>query len=346
MRQYMKDIFKPLVLLLFLLVVFSLGCAREEGLLKNPGFKALDNVIMDWSVEGDGSLEKAAGGGIKLIATTGAPFLYQQTVAKKRHRGSSLSLGAWVQTDQPDSVFIEFSNRLGIDERSETHPGDGKWHLMTLTARPPEASKMLEFRLRVSKPGTAFIKDASMSPGMRVALDGAGPGLDAPVIMIFMADGTLLALMFGLIVRFQRLQDTAENRILEVFAMLSLLSAMVLILGRTSNASVVSNIAWAAGCIGGLVFIGRGLKKSLIALLPGVGALISGATVILLVITIVSLRDGSLAAAGKSSLLAYILFISSLVAIPVYRRYTKAIEAGARRAKVRIYRPPDPDARE
>lgn len=340
----MRYILKPSILLIFSLVIFSWGCAREEGLLKNPDFKVSDNVIKEWSVEGEGSFEKAADGGIKLIALTGSPFLYQQAEAKKRHKGSSLSLGAWVRTDQPDSVFIEFSNRLGIDARSETHPGDGKWHLMTVTARVPEASQMLEFRLRVSKPGAAFIKDASMSPGMTAAIDGAGPGLDAPVFLTFLADGTLLALMFGLVARFRELHDTTLNRFFEVFVMLAILSAMVLILGRTSNASVVSNIAWAAGCAGGILFIIRGLEKPFVARLPGVGVLISGATAMVLIITIISLRDGALAAAGRSSLAAYLLFISSLAAIPVYRVYRKAIEGQARQTKVRIYRAPDPDA--
>lgn len=340
----MRYILRPAVLLVFSLILFSLGCAREEGLLRNPGFKVSDNVIKEWSVEGEGSIERAAGGGIRLVAMTGSPFLYQQATAKKRHKGSSLSLGAWVRTDQPDSVFIEFSNRLGIDARSETHPGDGKWHLMTVTARVPEASQMLEFRLRVSKPGTAFIKDASMSPGMTATIDGAGPGLDAPVFLTFLADGTLLVLLFGVVARFREFRDNSTNRFFEVFVMLAILSAMVLILGRTSNATVVSNIAWAAGCAGGIIFIIRGLEKPLVTRLPGAGVLISGATAMLLIITILSLRDGALAAAGRSSLLTYLLFISSLAAIPVYRMYRKAIEGQAMQTKVRIYRAPDQDA--
>ncbi|MEK6758995.1 MAG: hypothetical protein AABY51_04420 [Deltaproteobacteria bacterium] len=339
----MRYILKPAMLLVFSLVIFSWGCAREEGLLKNPGFKVSDNTIKDWAIEGEGSFERAADGGIKLVALTGSPFLYQQAPAKKRHKGSSLSLGAWVRTDQPDSVFIEFSNRLGIDARSETHPGDGKWHLMTVTSRVPEASQMLEFRLRISKPGAAFIKDASMSPGMTALIDGAGPGLDAPVFLTFLADGTLLALMFGLVARFREFSDTATNRIFEAFVMLAILSAMVLVLGRTSNATVVSNIAWAAGCAGGIVFIIRGLEKPLAARLPSVGVLISGATAMLLIIVIISLRDGALATAGRSALAAYILFISSLAAIPVYRMYRKVVEGQARQTKVRIYRTPDPD---
>lgn len=346
MRQPVKNILKPAISLVFSLIFFSLGCAREDGLLKNPGFQVSDNTIKNWHIEGEGSFEKAADGGIRLVAMTGSPFLYQQATAKKRHKGSSLSLGAWVRTDQPDSVFIEFSNRLGIDAKSETHPGDGKWHLMTVTARVPEASKILEFRLRVSKPGAAFIKDASMSPGMTASIDGAGPGLDAPVFLTFLSDGTLLVLLFGVAARFRELRDTATNRFFEVFVLLMILSAMVLILGRTSNATVVSNIAWAAGCAGGIIFIIRGLEKPLLTRLPGIGVLISGATTVLLIITIISLRDGSLAAAGRASLAAYLLFISSLAAIPAYRIYRRAVEGQGRQTKVRIYKAPEPDARD
>ncbi len=340
MRISMRYILNPVVLLLFSLAVLSGGCAREESLLENPGFKASDKGIKDWSIEGEGSLEKAADGGGVFVALTGAPFVYQQADAKKRHKGSSLSLGAWVRTDLPDSVFIEFSNRLGIDAASETHPGDGKWHLMTVTARVPDASRLLEFRLRLSRPGVAYIKDASMAPGMTVPTDGAGPGIEGPVFMAFLAEGASLALLLGLVVRFQRHSDTVENRIFEVFVILSFLSAMVLILGKSFNASVVANIAWAAGCAYGLLFIIRGLERPVFSRLPGPGALISAATLILLIITIVSLRDGSVARAEKSARLAYIFFISSAVAIPAYRLFMRSAEVKSSQRKVRINKRP------
>lgn len=337
----LRYILRPFLLLFLSLLVFSGGCAREEGLLKNPGFKATDKSIKDWSVEGNGSLEKDPGGGARFVSAAGAPFVYQQAEAKKRHKGSSISLGAWVRTDLPDSVFIEFSNRLGIDARSEMHPGDGKWRLMMVSTRVPEASQMLEFRLRVSKAGVVFIKDASMSPGMTVPIEGGGPGLDGPVFMAILAEGAVLALILGIVVRFQRRHDTVENRIIEVFAILCCLTAMVLILGKTSNASVAANIAWATGCAGGLLFIKRVIEKSAFTRMPGLGAIISGAAVISLLVALASLRDGSVAAAGKSALLAYIIFISSFAVIPAYRLYMTAAEGKARRTKVRIFRRPD-----
>lgn len=336
----MRHILKPVVLVLFSLVIFASGCAREESLLENPGFKASDKGIKGWSVEGEGSLEKAEGGGAIFAALNGAPFVYQQADAKKRHKGASLSLGAWVRTDMPDTVFIEFSNRLGIDAMSETHPGDGKWHLMTVTARVPDASRLLEFRLRLSRPGVAYIKDASMSPGTAVTAEGGGPGIDAPFFMALLAEGASLALLLGLVVRFRRHSDTVENRIFEVFVILSFLSAMVLILGKSANASVVANLAWAAGCAGGLLFIMRSLERPVLTRLPGPGVLISAAALMSLVMAIVSLRDGSVATAEKSALLAYLLFISSLAAIPAYRLYRRSVEAGSRQRKVRIYKTP------
>lgn len=297
-------------------LVLAGGCSTDQSnFLKNAKFEKWNGGPVGWLLEGEAKVTKTGSGAELKSAGTATPFLYQTFEIKRRYRGSTITLGAWVKTNVADSAVIEFSDRLGHDARSGAHPGDGEWRLLTLTVKVPDSPGNIEFRFRNYKAGSSFIREASMSAGedpliaKRVGgeISAAGGYRAAGYLLIF----TLLS---AEVFFFKKFSYLPYARVYEAFLVLLTLSALMLIAGRPVNAAVTANIAWAVILA---VLLQRLMKKldpvpvknALSRLFKRPGAVFITASLVLIAATVNALRNGSVREAEMAARTAYILML-------------------------------------
>ncbi len=173
-----RSVLKTLAVLCMLAIAG--GCSKFEGenLLENGDFTLWNgsaSMPAGWSVEGNNiTVEKSdvvvdETGMTSIVVryssdgfAFGSPFLFQSIKDIKDLRGREIVLGAWVKTSTPDAVAIEYSDRAGIDVRSDFHPGDGKWRRLTLKYLLPDRAISAEYRLRFYAPAEALVGNVSL----------------------------------------------------------------------------------------------------------------------------------------------------------------------------------------
>lgn len=176
--------FVVLVILLLLALVYG-GCTNlgGENMLGGADLTEWDEargLPAGWDVEGEGLV--VAPGRVK-VAKTGqpavecvfdedvleitSPFLFTQVGAGMVAKGgTTVRAGGWVRTSAPGAVFIELSDRAGKDARSDAHPGDGRWHYLSVSSQVRRGTKMLEYRLRFSFPARADFGGMELKAGL------------------------------------------------------------------------------------------------------------------------------------------------------------------------------------
>lgn len=322
------------ITLLVALVSIIWGCAGDEALLKDPRFEGLGKEKV-WSVEGDGVFKKSAEG-IELRSGQGAPFVYQQVRVTKKLRGGMISLAAWVKADVSDAIVVEFSNRLGTDEKSEAHPGDGQWRLLKLTARVPENSDIIEFRVRGYKRSAAFIKDVSMTTGSFTKAERDAGAVELSGLSRAAAVAFLLLLSAMTVWKMRSRNESLHMRLLWAFLLLIFLANLMLIL-RPRAAEVASNIAWVIFALSAILYMRSKVGFGGLFKRTSPGALLAAASVCAVFVTANSLMAGAEGFAGKTAKAAYLLMISSALAHFIQRLYIKFWVSGYGK-KAKVYR--------
>lgn len=318
----------------FALAAFALllagGCSTDQSnFLKNPKFEKWNGGPEGWFLEGEATVAKTGSGAELKSGGTATPFLYQTFEIKRRYRGSAITLAAWVKTNLAESAVIEFSDRKGHDSRSGAHPGDGEWRLLTLTVKVPDSPGNIEFRFRNYKAGSSFIREASMSTGegpliakRTGELSAAGGYRAGGYILIF-------ALLSAEVFFFKKVSSLPYARFCEAFLVLLTLSALMLIAGRSVNAGVTANIAWAVVL---LVLLQRLFKKldpvpvknALTKLFKKPGSVFISASLVLVAATVNALHNGSVREAEMTARGAYILMLlggASIAVRMVFNRF-------------------------
>lgn len=334
---------KKLFALAVLVMLAAAGCStNQSNFLENPKFEKWDNGPEGWRLEGAAEVAKTGFGAELKSSGTATPFLYQTFGIKRRYRGSTMTLEAWVKTNVADSAVIEFSDRKGHDSRSEAHPGDNAWRLLTLTVKAPDSPGNIEFRFRNYKAGSSFIREASMSAGgtplIAKRLGGAvstGGWVKATCYVV------LLSLLAAVAVFFKKSSKNARSRAYEAFFLLLTLSALMLVAGRPANAVATANIAWAVIALKLLHGFLRKLdpaavKDAFLRLFKRPGAVFIVASLALSVATVNALRNGSVREAGMTARWAYVLMLLGGASI-VARKAWKAIRPEESES-VRIYK--------
>ncbi|MBI5827547.1 MAG: hypothetical protein HZB22_07470 [Deltaproteobacteria bacterium] len=288
------------------LISLLAGCMEQDNLLKNAGFQKWRETPDGWSIEGDATVKKAGENGVEIYSKPGgAPFLYQSIKPGRNSRGKPVTLAAWVKADTPGGAVIEYSDRKGNDFKSATHPGDGQWHLLKVTVRPPETSDPFEFRIRDYRAGVIFAKDPTVTRKF-VSSDKEGAVLGYDLSDTYRTAGViaLSGLIAATIVYFRRTKATPRARLLKAFIILVILADMMLILRRPLNSEVTSNIAWAVFIIlAARLAVSRlrgrtGLKWGRVARPE---AILITLSLFFAVLTVYAIRSGSLSEAEKDA---------------------------------------------
>lgn len=313
-------------------LLFLYGFRGNKNLLQDPRLEALnDNGI--WGTEGAGKVEKARTAGMLLEAGTDA-FVFQRIALKKKLKGQALTISAWVNSDIPGSAFIELSDRKGADLRSATHPGDGRWRLLKLTAEAPKEAEPLEFRFRVVK-GRAYIKEASFEKGLTSSLDpGTGflPGLET----LYKLTGLIAFSAFICVTVFYfRSSNAFFLKTIEAALILLASSAAMLMLERPFNASVTSNIAWTLLAASLFIYAGsrsgtHADKSFLFEVFKRPGSVLTAFTIVMLMVSVNALRNNAVREAELAGRAAYLFFIGAAVSITAQRVYGKLKESKTR----------------
>lgn len=308
-----------------LLAVLINGCDGRRNYLKDSRFDGPGPVSSAWSLEGGGEIRKTAEGALLYSDGDSAPFLFQGVSSGRFGKQRVFTLSAWVYSDAPDSAYLEFSNRRGIDIRSDPHPGDASWRLMKLTARAPEDSAYAEFRIRLYKAGSLTIREASLSPGSASTLEGRPPSavnLGANTAK-WAAAAALAASAIAAAFAFRKYRDNAGARVLEACVLLVILSNMMLVLGKSSNASATSGAAWGTVSVWLIYRASKTLLKAkdtkkaftLRTLAISLAALSAAGAAG----TVYALKNGDHKAAGKAAGFSFILFLASALALTAER---------------------------
>lgn len=329
---------KALVLVLTMILLAGASSpARASDLLKNPGLDVWEGGVPEgWSGEGGGAIEKAGpeGGGALRFESSGggAPFIFQKLQARARYRGSLMTFSAWVKTDSPESAYLEFSNRAGMDVSSEPHPGDGLWHRLEVTAKVPAREGAVEWRIRNYAPGVTYVKGAELTTGAGTPAAGEAAGL------VMGGEGGALwlaslgALMAVTVVFFRRRRGTIEARLVEAALLLLIISNAMLILKNGGYAAVTANLAWAAFVAAAAVFAASRFRAGIILSLARPGALyltLMGAAIVILVH---SLYRGDLGGAERTAGALYALMVIEVAVIVARKALAYRRDAASTRA--------------
>ena len=246
--------------ILSLSLLILCGCEGNKNLIDNSGFEVWTDMPFGWSVEGDCEVTRVEGGGVLFKAKDdGAPFLYQGVEPRSYHRGNLITLASWVKSSVPRSVVVEFSDRKGTDIKSQPHPGDGRWHLLSVTLRVPHDAEVLEMRLRSYRPGTALFREAAMTVGTGTILKGGRAGVFS-LEGVYTEIGIVVLVVLAIVtVRYlDRWQHLWVGRALRTFFILVFMANGMQMLGKEENAIVTSIVAWSVfGILMFVVFINR-----------------------------------------------------------------------------------------
>lgn len=331
----------------FALAAFALslagGCSTDQSnFLKNPKFEKWNGGPVGWLLEGEAKVTKTGSGAELKSGGTATPFLYQTFEIKRRYRGSTVTLAAWVKTNVAEGAVIEFSDRKGHDAKSGAHPGDGEWRLLTLTVKVPDSPGNIEFRFRNYKAGSSFIREASMSTG-EDPLIAKRAGGEVSVAGGYKAAGYLLivTLLSAELLFFKKVSSLPYARVYEAFLVLLTLSALMLIAGRPVNAAVTANLAWVVIVLALLTKLIRKLdpvpvKNALTRLFKRPGAVFITASLVLIAATVNALRNGSVREAEMAARGAYILMLLGGASV-VVRMVSRGLRA-EENDSVRIYK--------
>ena len=325
---------RPLFVSLALASLLISGCNAGKNLLENSRFEDADPISSGWSLEGGGSVKKTADGAVLRAEGDSTPFIYQGVSAKVFGKERLFTLSAWVSSDTPDSAYLEFSNRQGADIRSEAHPGDGSWRLLKLTARAPEGSQKVEFRIRLYRGGSLSIREASFSAGAASTLEKRS--LDGIVLGASWAkwalEAALIIAALSAAAVFMPYRDREEARVFEGFLLLLILSNIMLVAGKSFNAGAASNAAWVLLSLwlirralqGAFKRKKRGNDASFMKRVPSAfAALCLFATVAI----VYALKNGDVKGAEKAANFAYLLFLTTAAALALEKTLSKAWEA-------------------
>ena len=146
-------------------VVLVEGTKIVEGatnLLKNGGmenWQTADASPADWIASGQGIAivkddARRKSGNYAARLTTMHPrghVMIDHTLSAAPHAGKDVTLGAWVWSDMPevgDAQILDFVDGRHEVASSAGHPGDGQWHLLTVT-KTIRPSATGDFKLRV-----------------------------------------------------------------------------------------------------------------------------------------------------------------------------------------------------
>lgn len=322
--------YAALYALIAMALLFAAGCTTDQSnFLKNPKFEKWNGLPEGWLLEGAAKvLRTGSGAGLESTGTA-TPFIFQTYEIRRRYRGATVTLAAWVKTNVADSAVIEFSDRKGHDARSEAHPGDGQWRLLTLTAKVPDSPGAIEFRFRNYRAASSFIREASMSVGQTPLLAkrlggavNAGKGYGAAGYLL------LLALLCAEVFYFKKSSFIKHAKAWEAFTVLLTLTVLTLTARRPVNAAVTANIAWAlivVALLPGFIKTGAApVKGALKRLFKLPGSVFIVASVALTLATINALRNGSVREAEMTARWAYISMLLGGASI-VVRKAVKAL---------------------
>ncbi len=249
---------KRKLILTFFLIALT-GCGTNVNHIENAGFDNWAELPDLWHLEGKAEVRSAGRSVVELVPEgEGAPFLYQPLKMRRIYKGNTVTLSAMVKSSVPGNAALQVSDRLGRDVTSPFHPGDGRWHILKVTAVVPETAKVLEVRFRNFKSASALYKSPFLVLGTGSPLIRKDKGKVFRVENGTYAALGLVALALLLVathVYTKGWMPAGRARAAKAFLTLVLISNMMLITGRPDYAMYASAAAWAGFTAGSAYFI-------------------------------------------------------------------------------------------